>query len=196
MGGTSSPECIHFTVSITICQAFLSQPSRLVNNSVIEWPSMQSFPWIPDIQFPPFENKSTLHNTNNAGRSSPDSPSYSHALRRRWLLICSALLTDEILQHHVRCYRVPSAFMQMLLVLFYMRHAVFHIRFESHSVNSCDCIGVPYTIPVFLYHLPGFWYWQHQRGLHHHDTRSWYSRILLSVGFLHSYCCIPGIPDL
>ena len=62
----------------------------------------------------------------------------------------------EILQHHVRCYRVPSAFMQMLLVLFYMRHAVFHIRFESHSVNSCDWIGVPYTIPVFLYHLPGF----------------------------------------
>ena len=167
-----------------------------VNNSVIEWPSMQSFPWIPDIQFPPFENKSTLHNTNNAGRSSPDSPSYSHAVRRRWLLICSALVTDEILQHHVRCYRVPSTFMQMLLVLFYMRYAVFHIRFESHSVNSCGCIGVPYTIPVFLYHLPGFWYWQHQRGLHHHDTRGWYSRILLSVGFPHSYCCIPGIPDL
>ena len=95
---------------------------------------------------------------NNAGRSSPDSPSYSHAVRRRWLLICSALLTDEILQHHVRCYRVPSAFMQMLLVLFYMRYAVFHIRFESHSVNSCGCIGVPYTIPVSLYHLPVFGY--------------------------------------
>lgn len=89
-----------------------------VNNSAIEWPSMQSFLWIPDIQFPPFENKSTLHNTNNAGRSSPDSPSYSHAARRRWLLICSALVTDEILQHHVRCYRVPSAFMQMLLFFF------------------------------------------------------------------------------
>ena len=41
--------------------------------------------------------------------------------------------------------------MQMLLFFLHMRCVVFHIRFESHSVNSCDCIGVPYTIPVSLY---------------------------------------------
>ena len=34
--------------------------------------------------FRPFENKSTLHNTNSTGRSSPDNPSYSHAVRRQW----------------------------------------------------------------------------------------------------------------